>query len=107
ERARLPGCDPSRADVIVAGVGILVELMKHLELEELEISRRGIRDGLMVDILRRQGLWDAQDPDQALYDAIETLGRRCGFDYGHARQVTRLAEKLFDVLVERVVPAGR
>ena len=106
ERARRPGVDPSRADVIVAGVAILDGLMDYLELEELEISRRGIRDGVVIDSLRRHGLWDATDPDQALFDAAEALGRRCGFDYGHAQQVKRLSLKLFDALAPRVVETG-
>ena len=106
QRARLPGCDPSRADVIVAGVAILDGVMDYLELEELEVSRRGVRDGLMIDTLRRAGYWDAQDPDKALHEALEALGRRCGFDFSHARQVTAISLKLFDTLRERIVDGG-
>jgi exopolyphosphatase / guanosine-5'-triphosphate,3'-diphosphate pyrophosphatase len=106
ERQALPGLDPSRADVIVAGVAILDGVMSYLELDELEVSRRGIRDGLLIDTLRRAGLWDAQDPDKALREAVETLGRRCGFDFGHARQVTKLALSLFDTLQPKITAGG-
>jgi exopolyphosphatase/guanosine-5'-triphosphate,3'-diphosphate pyrophosphatase len=103
---KVPGLDASRADVIVAGVAILDGLMDHLQLEHLEVSRRGLRDGVMIDTLRRHGLWDAQDPDQALFDAAEALGRRCGFDFGHAAQVRKIALRLFDGLAPKIVPQG-
>lgn len=106
ERQAIAGLDPSRADVIVAGVAILEGVMDYLELEELEISRRGVRDGLLIDTLRRAGLWDAQDPDRAMREAVENLGRKCGFDFAHARQVTRLALSLFDSLQPRITAGG-
>lgn len=106
ERARIPGLDASRADVFLGGVAIIDGLMDFLQLDELEVSKRGIRDGVMIDTLRRQGLWDAEDPDRALFDAVEVLGRRCGFDFAHARQVHRISLKMFDALQGRVVDGG-
>ena len=49
ERARLPGMEPKRADVIVAG-GILVATAMELGgFEELTVSDRGVRWGLLHD----------------------------------------------------------
>jgi exopolyphosphatase/guanosine-5'-triphosphate,3'-diphosphate pyrophosphatase len=49
ERARLPGMEPKRADVIVAG-GILVAAAMDLGgFDELVVSDRGVRWGLLHD----------------------------------------------------------
>ena len=49
ERARLPGMEPKRADVIVAGCALLVEAMRHTGFERLTVSDRGVRWGLLYD----------------------------------------------------------
>jgi exopolyphosphatase / guanosine-5'-triphosphate,3'-diphosphate pyrophosphatase len=49
ERARLPGMEPKRADVIVAGCAIVVEAMRLLSFERLTVSDRGVRWGLLYD----------------------------------------------------------
>jgi exopolyphosphatase/guanosine-5'-triphosphate,3'-diphosphate pyrophosphatase len=49
DRARLPGMEPKRADVIVAG-GILVSAAMELGgFEDLTVSDRGVRWGLLHD----------------------------------------------------------
>ncbi len=49
ERKKVPGLQPKRADVIVAGTGIVYTIMKKLGLPELTVSVRGVRHGLMID----------------------------------------------------------
>jgi exopolyphosphatase/guanosine-5'-triphosphate,3'-diphosphate pyrophosphatase len=48
-RRRLPGMEPKRADVIVAGGAILVEAMRATGFRELVVSDRGVRWGLLWD----------------------------------------------------------
>jgi exopolyphosphatase / guanosine-5'-triphosphate,3'-diphosphate pyrophosphatase len=45
ERARLPGLEPARAPVIVAGVVIVREVLRAYGLPELEASERDLLDG--------------------------------------------------------------
>jgi exopolyphosphatase / guanosine-5'-triphosphate,3'-diphosphate pyrophosphatase len=45
ERRRVPGLEPERAPVIVAGAVILCEVLDHYGLEELEASEHDILDG--------------------------------------------------------------
>ncbi len=47
ERKKLPGLDPGRADVIVAGGLILKVVLEETELEEVIVSDWGIRHGLL------------------------------------------------------------
>lgn len=49
ERARLPGMEPRRADVIVAGCAILAEAMGLAGFDRVTVSDRGLRWGLLYD----------------------------------------------------------
>ncbi|MGQ0635204.1 MAG: Ppx/GppA phosphatase family protein [Planctomycetaceae bacterium] len=95
-RREVPGINPDRADIIISGAAILETLMQELDLPEVQISERGLRDGLPIDYLSRAD--DAHLYDQTSFRerTVLELGRRCGFDEPHARQVVRLAWELFD-----------
>jgi exopolyphosphatase/guanosine-5'-triphosphate,3'-diphosphate pyrophosphatase len=92
-RARFEG---RRADIIVAGAVILEALVDRLGLESVVGVDKGLRDGLLVDLMRRRRA-DRAD-DHSLAEAALALGRRFLFDEAHARQVARLATRLFDDL---------
>ena len=47
-RKELPGLDPKRADVILAGVLICREVMHHFNFNELIVSERDLLDGLLL-----------------------------------------------------------
>jgi len=51
ERAALPGMEPKRADVIVAGAVVVAEAVRLLGFERLTVSDRGVRWGLVYDRL--------------------------------------------------------
>ncbi len=51
ERARLPGMEPKRADVIVAGAVVVAEAMALTGFEALTVSDRGVRWGLVHELL--------------------------------------------------------
>jgi len=49
ERRVIPGLEPERADVIVAGAAILDQLLSFLDAAEFRVSTRGLRFGLLVE----------------------------------------------------------
>jgi exopolyphosphatase/guanosine-5'-triphosphate,3'-diphosphate pyrophosphatase len=49
ERREVPGLEPERAPVIVAGAAILLEIMRHLRLQEIAVSERDILDGAALE----------------------------------------------------------
>jgi exopolyphosphatase/guanosine-5'-triphosphate,3'-diphosphate pyrophosphatase len=49
ERREVPGLEPERAPVIVAGAVILREVMRHFRLPEIEVSERDILDGAALE----------------------------------------------------------
>lgn len=48
QRSRIPGLPEKRADVILAGTVILSEVLKHLKVEEIQVSTYGIRYGVAL-----------------------------------------------------------
>jgi exopolyphosphatase/guanosine-5'-triphosphate,3'-diphosphate pyrophosphatase len=87
--------DPRRADIVVAGAVILEALMRTLKLETVTAVDRGLREGVLLDLLNRRR---TGEPDTSLAEAALALGRRCNFGEAHARDVTRLVLELFDQL---------
>ena len=51
DRKRLPGMEPNRADVIVAGGSIAVALLRHWSAPEVVVSDGGVRWGLADELL--------------------------------------------------------
>lgn len=87
--------DPKRAQIVVGGAVVLEAVMKQLGIPSMIAVDRGLRDGILVDLLRRaRPVLD----DHSLADASLALGRRFQFDEPHAVQVARLALSLFDQL---------
>ena len=54
DRRRVPGLEPARADVIVAGGVICLAAMEVLGFPELTVSDGGFREGILLDLIRRQ-----------------------------------------------------
>ena len=51
QRKKMPGLKPERADVILAGALILVEVMQYFRFKEILVSDRGVRFGLILQKL--------------------------------------------------------
>lgn len=53
-RKTLPGLEPDRADIIVAGAGLLEVIMKHFGQEHISISDAGFREGIIYSLYEMQ-----------------------------------------------------
>jgi len=51
-RSKVPGLEPKRADVIVAGGHIALAYLEHVGASEVILSDRGVRWGLAEELLR-------------------------------------------------------
>jgi exopolyphosphatase / guanosine-5'-triphosphate,3'-diphosphate pyrophosphatase len=51
KRRRIKGLDPGRADVIVAGIEILLAVMEVFDAPEVLVSEKDILDGLVLELL--------------------------------------------------------
>ncbi len=95
ERRRVPGINPERADIIIGGGAILETLMDEFGVEEVMVSERGLRDGLLAEYLAQGG--DQEFREMSVRErSVLQLGRSCNLDELHAERVKRLVLSLFD-----------
>jgi exopolyphosphatase/guanosine-5'-triphosphate,3'-diphosphate pyrophosphatase len=93
ERRKIPGINPQRADIIIAGAAILQTLMEELDMEEITVSGRGLLEGMLQDYLTRGAYGYLDDSISTREQSVLQLARSCGFNERHARRVAALAEK--------------
>ena len=107
ERLAVPGLNPGRADIIVAGLAAAAEVMARVDARTLLVSAYGIREGLLLDTARVS--LTVADPGVARERSVREFAERSGFEEPHARHVQRLALQLFDRLGEPLgcAPADR
>lgn len=100
QRRQLPGLNPERADIILGGSAILQTVMETVGASSIRISDRGLREGIVVDRLRRVGndglIGTADDTPGARRGSITGLMRRTMVDDAHAAHIVHLSLSLFD-----------
>jgi exopolyphosphatase/guanosine-5'-triphosphate,3'-diphosphate pyrophosphatase len=98
ERMHLPGLDPRRADLMVAGTVLLDTLLKRLEADEITLCDLALREGVLLDYIHRHRRDIARIdkyPDVRRRSVIE-LAERCAWEADHSRQVAALSLTMFD-----------
>jgi exopolyphosphatase / guanosine-5'-triphosphate,3'-diphosphate pyrophosphatase len=103
-RASVPGLNPDRADIIVAGLVIIDEIMRRLKMNRLRVHDRGIRDGVLLTMIEELGLPDDGDGGGRI-DRIgfaERFALQCRFEEPHCRHVAGMAMSIFDALAEHI-----
>jgi exopolyphosphatase / guanosine-5'-triphosphate,3'-diphosphate pyrophosphatase len=98
ERLKMPGLDPRRADLSVAGSVLLDTMIRRLGAEEFVLCDLALREGLVIDYIHRNSSTIRKVeryPDVRRRSIVE-LGERCGYWSEHAQQVARLALSMFD-----------
>jgi exopolyphosphatase/guanosine-5'-triphosphate,3'-diphosphate pyrophosphatase len=98
ERRALPGLSPDRADIILAGVVVVDELMELFRTNLLKVNERGIREGLVLNSLKKLNLLPEGKQPPNWRDSVLEFARSCHHDEVHALQVARLALKMFDAV---------
>jgi exopolyphosphatase/guanosine-5'-triphosphate,3'-diphosphate pyrophosphatase len=101
QRRKVPGMNPERADIIIAGAAILDIFMKELELDSIMTTGRGLQDGILVDYLSRIDAFPLLGELSPRQRSVLQLGRSCGINEVHARTVTSLVLELFDSAKEQ------
>ena len=102
-RRGMAGMTPDRADIIVAGLTIIDALMKRFRVNTLVIHTRGVRDGLvreMIDEVLGGPHDEAADAPALRDEAIERLAAACSGELEHGRKVAALAGRIYEQLTE-------
>ena len=98
QRLTIPGLDPRRADLVVAGGVLLDTILRRLGAEDITLCDLALREGLVLDYIRRNSKHIAHVdsiPDVRRRSSLE-LAERCNYYAEHAQQVVRLALAIFD-----------
>jgi exopolyphosphatase/guanosine-5'-triphosphate,3'-diphosphate pyrophosphatase len=103
-RREITGIGPRRAEIIIAGVAVLDEVIRSFGVPRVYYSNAGVRDGIIADLATRRV--NQLDADQRRL--VRTIGRRFGVDPQHARKVAQLAAMLFESLdpLHKLPPAS-
>jgi len=100
ERARLPGIDARRAELLPAGVAVAEVLMERTGMRELTVSEWGLREGIVVSTIAKHDRVEfSNDPRAIRRASVLSLCVRSRWPEAHSRQVARLALELFDSTV--------
>jgi exopolyphosphatase/guanosine-5'-triphosphate,3'-diphosphate pyrophosphatase len=98
ERRRIPGLNPERADIILAGITVAAEVLRHFDATGVIVSAFGLREGLLLHLAQPP---EARKAPNRL-TALRRFTDRCRADRRHAEQALRLARALFDSLGKRL-----
>ena len=101
ERLSIPGLNPERADIILAGMVLTDELMRRMRTNQLRINAQGIREGLILQSLQARDLIPESNRSRDWRDSVLDFARSCRFDELHSKQVSRLCKIIFTAVSER------
>ena len=96
ERRKIPGINPERADIIIAGTAIIDTLMQELNIKALEVTQRGLQDGLLADYRSKMEGFPLLGHLSVREKSVLLTGRAFGINEYHARTVSTIALELFD-----------
>ncbi|MGZ9585304.1 Ppx/GppA phosphatase family protein [Paenibacillus marinisediminis] len=91
QREAVQGLSKDRADIIMGSFTWIMHWMNKLELSKLIVSAKGVREGVLFDVLRGEGLVI----EEPLKFSIHNLINRLHLNRGHANQVYRLMQWLY------------
>jgi len=100
ERQQVPGLNAARADIIVAGLAAVAEVVARLEAKSFAVSSYGIREGILLDLAQVKP--GSADRGEARERSVKQLAERSHYEALHAGQVQKLALRLFDSIGARI-----
>ncbi|MGH7658066.1 MAG: HD domain-containing protein [Gemmatimonadales bacterium] len=98
ERARIPGLNPQRADIIVGGLAVTAAVLDWVEAREVTISAFGLREGLLLEMAGVGEAIQVSEPLRLIKEFVE----RCHVDLEHAEHVRVLSLDLFNQLQDEL-----
>ncbi len=97
-RRTIPGLNQDRADIIVAGVVLVDELMRFFDANRVLVNERGIREGLLIRAMKKLGLAAGNNAPPTWKDSVNGFAVSCHVDEQHATHVAGMALSIFDAL---------
>jgi exopolyphosphatase/guanosine-5'-triphosphate,3'-diphosphate pyrophosphatase len=99
-RRAVPGLNPQRADIIVAGAAAVARLARWLGTQQIVVNPGGLRRGLLLSMIAERTASANGDPvrPKDRLEPVRAFARKCQSGTRHCEHVARLAAQLFDGL---------
>lgn len=62
QRCQNPCIGPDRADLVLAGCAVLEAIRRAFPVARLRVADRGLREGVLVELMRADGVWRRRGP---------------------------------------------
>jgi len=98
ERQLVKGIGSRRAEIIIAGVGVLALILDALRADVCFYSTAGVRDGVIADLAAHYSERSPAHLDEDQRTSVRALADRCGVERKHAQRVADLSSQLFEAL---------
>jgi len=98
DRLAVPGLDPRRADIILGGVVVLEQVVRGLGIDELVPSDFALREGVLLDVVRRRQAGTLGHLRDLRYESVLHLAALVPGEREHCEQIAELALQLFEGL---------
>ena len=96
ERGALPGMDPKRSDIIMAGALVLEGWVNEFGIDVVTFSDGALREGVLLDTLQRVGDGSLHHLRDLSRQSVRNLAALCDEEPAHSERVARFALDLFD-----------
>jgi exopolyphosphatase/guanosine-5'-triphosphate,3'-diphosphate pyrophosphatase len=96
DRLDVPGLDPRRADIILGGVIVLEQVVKALGITELNTSDYALREGVLLDVVRRDHAGTLGHLRDLRYESVLHLAALVPGEKAHCERIAALAAQLFE-----------
>lgn len=88
DKLKFSGLSESRRPIFAGGTAVLTALFESLEIEELAVSDKALREGLLQDLLGRMDERDLRE------SSVAAAASRYGVDWPHAERIAATAQGL-------------
>ncbi len=98
KRRAVPGIGGDRADIVLAGIVVLEELVRAVKVDRILVSGTGIREGIAFEAI---GAKLPAPADVLAERSAAAAAQSFAFRLDHGREVAATCQALFDVLAPR------
>ena len=96
ERAKIPGLDTKRNDIIVAGALLLEQIFDHIGIDSMITSEYALREGVLLDVAHDGNPQALHHLSDIRRESVQRVVNAFERDLSHAEHSTDLALQLFD-----------
>jgi exopolyphosphatase / guanosine-5'-triphosphate,3'-diphosphate pyrophosphatase len=99
-RRAMPGLNPQRADIIVAGAAVVARVARRLGAQQIVVNPGGLRSGLLLSMIAERQAASGGERVRSTdrLESVRAFARKCHSGERHCEHVALLARQLFDGL---------